>query len=143
MLFQAFLFDGHAVKIPNSHDPFEYELFQSNSATPTHLDKLPNPTTSVFKAPKHKSALAKNKGPKAAKPKAEKAAARTKATNTNTKANANANANAKATPKLTGDLEVEALDDAIANLKNSMAKAEAEKRENTYAFHFTLHTTMY
>ena len=119
-MFQAFLFDGQAVKIPNSHDPFEYELFQSNSATPTHLDKLPNPTMSVFKVPKYKSA-AKNKGPRVAKPKAEKATARAKATTTSS------------TPKQSGGLEVEALDDAIANLKSSMAKAEAEKRENSYA----------
>ena len=125
-MFQAFLLDGQAVKIPNIHDAFEYELFQSNSATPTHLDKLPNSTMSVFRAPKNKSAPAKKQGSKAAKPKAEKATARTKATNAN------------ATPKRSGGLEVEALDDdATATLKNSMAKVEAEKRENTYAIHFT------
>lgn len=71
---------------------------------------------SVFGKPKAKSVAGK-KGAKAPKPKAEKATSRT-----------------KAAPKQRADPEAEALDESIANLKSSIAKAEAEKRDNSYAF---------
>ncbi|KAM7206778.1 hypothetical protein V8F33_000421 [Rhypophila sp. PSN 637] len=108
----SILFDNQTIKIPNSPGPFEYDLFQSNTAAPTQLDKLPNPTMNIFGPPKPKSQAAK-KTTKAAKAKAERPAARAKAN--------------IPTSKPGGDLEVECSDDAVAYLKTSMAKVEAGK----------------
>lgn len=121
------MFDGQAVHIPNSPDSLDYDLFHSNSAAPTVVNKLPQPTMSIFRAPKHRPRMAKAPQPsKAEKP--EKAAARSLTAKPS-----------GSTPRLAAvpDRDVGSVDDedgAIANLKSSYAKVHAEKRENAYVW---------
>jgi RNA polymerase II elongation factor ELL len=112
------LFDGQEVHIPNSPDSFDYDLFYSGSASPTTINKLPQPAMSIFRPPKPKL-----KAPRA--PLKEKAGAR-----------ALASKPSGSTPRLAAvpERDVGSADDdeALANLKNSLAKQQAEKRENAY-----------
>ncbi|KAK0631797.1 hypothetical protein B0T14DRAFT_11552 [Immersiella caudata] len=113
----AFLFAGQEVHIPNSPNSFDYDLFYSGSASPTTISKLPQPAMSIFRQPKPK--------PKAAKApiKSEKPTARALASKTG-----------GSTPRLSTvpdrDTGSANDDEALANLKNSLAKQQAEKREN-------------
>ena len=119
----AFLFDGQAVHIPNSPDSPDYDLFHSSSAAPTVVNKLPQPTMSIFRAPKHKPRTAKAPQPSKAE-KLEKAPVRSLTAKPS-----------GSTPRLAAvpDRDVGSVGDedgAIANLKSSYAKVQAEKREN-------------
>ncbi|KAK3695060.1 hypothetical protein B0T22DRAFT_477760 [Podospora appendiculata] len=115
-------FNDQEVQIPNSPDSFDYDIFYTDAAAPTLVNKLPNPTMSIFKVPKYKSKVPK--APRVSKVEktgsADKAAARALA-----KPNLS-------TPKLAAGSDKDVgVDDAIASLKNSYAKAEADRRENS------------
>ncbi|KAK0657550.1 hypothetical protein B0T16DRAFT_62770 [Cercophora newfieldiana] len=118
----AFLFDGQEVHIPNFPDSFDYDLFHSGSASPAAINKLPQPAMSIFRAPKSKP-----KAPKAPQPSKKEKVEKTGARIPTSKLNAS-------TPRLAAvsdrDLASVGDDEAIANLKSSYAKVQAEKREN-------------
>ncbi|KAK3329446.1 hypothetical protein B0H66DRAFT_25329 [Apodospora peruviana] len=108
----AFLFDDREVRIPKSKEPFEYDLFHSGLAAPTLVNKLPNPTMSIFRVPKYKK-----RGPKAPEVAKSNKAAKT-AGNANSKLNA-------------GSPSDQDLQDAIAELRRAKEKEQADKRENS------------
>ncbi|KAK4181257.1 hypothetical protein QBC36DRAFT_106818 [Triangularia setosa] len=97
----AFLFGDHEVEIPNSPDSYDYDLFYSDAVSPRSLKKLPNPAMGIFKPPRVPR-------PNARKPAAKAPAQKTSSSNT--------------TPISSNEA-----DDAIANLKHSLARKEAEK----------------
>lgn len=97
----AFLFSDHEVKIPNSPDSYDYDLYYSDAVSPRSLKKLPNPAMGVFMPPRVSRPAAKKLASKAPVQK-------TSSSNT--------------TPISSNEA-----DDAIANLKSSLARKEAEK----------------
>ncbi|KAK0731431.1 hypothetical protein B0H67DRAFT_549197 [Lasiosphaeris hirsuta] len=120
---QAFFFDNHEVPIPSQPDSFDYDLY-SSSASPTMVTKLQYPAMSIFTAPKYKPRAPKNTQPAKT---AKAPVSRTIAGKTDS-----------STPKLAAvsdkdfsSAEDEAKSKAIENLKNSFAKKEADKRENS------------
>ncbi|KXX80437.1 hypothetical protein MMYC01_202898 [Madurella mycetomatis] len=122
-----FLFDDREVRIPKSSDLPDYDLYRTSSERPSSANKLPNSTMSIFKAPKPK-AKAKVQKETAPAPKREK-----------TLKTAPDRASEKpsiAPPRSSAGSDKELgsqgnLDDAIANLKSSYAKVEADRRENS------------
>jgi len=118
----AFSFNGQEVVIPNPPDSFDYDLFHSNSASPTAINKLPQPAMSIFRVPKTKP-----RPPKAPQPsRAGKLEI--------TRPRPIASKPSRSTPRLGAvpdkDLGSVEDDEAVATLKSSLAKAQAEKREN-------------
>ncbi|KAK1755003.1 hypothetical protein QBC47DRAFT_301341 [Echria macrotheca] len=109
----AFLFDNQQVVIPNSLESFDYDIFVSNSPHPTTASRLPSPAMSLFKPFKLKPLPATT----SKSSRMEKLAPKPKTS----------------APKLSAlaDKDLEGWEDeAVTNLKNSYAKAEAEKRGN-------------
>ena len=106
------------IRIPNSPDAADYDLYRSNPGAPGVINKLPNPTMSLFTAPRHKTTreikTVKAK-PSSARP---------------------ASASLPLSQDREGSQEGQ-VDDAVLSLKNSLAKAEADRRENSYV-HFLL-----
>ncbi|KAK0751511.1 hypothetical protein B0T18DRAFT_426140 [Schizothecium vesticola] len=120
----AFLLRDRDIKI--SPEPLEYDLFRSTEDNPTAVTKLPQPAMSIFSASRHmKMKPTKAAPPKTTQPKAtktDKPASRTPVPKANS-----------ATPRLGAvpdkDAGLVEEDDALANLKNTYARAEAEKRQ--------------
>lgn len=100
------------IRIPNSPDAADYDLYRSNPGAPGVINKLPNPTMSLFTAPRHKTTreikTVKAK-PSSARP---------------------ASASLPLSQDREGSQEGQ-VDDAVLSLKNSLAKAEADRRENS------------
>jgi len=119
----AFSFDGRDIKIPSSSVSCDYDLFHSSSATPTAIHRLPQPTMSILRNSKPRHQRVARSAYPAKADKADKALVRTPTS-----------VPSGSTPRLSAvsDRDVGSMDDeaAIANLKNSYAKVEAEKREN-------------
>ncbi|KAK1829998.1 hypothetical protein QBC39DRAFT_118362 [Podospora conica] len=120
----AFLLSDRDIKI--SPEPLEYDLFRSTSENPTAVTKLPQPAMSIFHASRHSKAKAtKATQPKATQPKVIKTA--------KPAARPAAPKASSATPRLGAvpdkDAGVIEEDDALTTLKNTYARAEAEKRQ--------------
>ncbi|KAK5663511.1 hypothetical protein OQA88_3941 [Cercophora sp. LCS_1] len=112
----AILFDNQEISIPNSPEYVDYDIYYSSTDAPTAINKLPRPAMSILRAPKPKP-----KAPRALQAaKTDKPAVRTKPNG--------------GTPKVSAVADKDAVaieDEAIANLKNSYAKAEQERRDNS------------
>ncbi|KAK3336944.1 hypothetical protein B0T19DRAFT_396632 [Cercophora scortea] len=116
-------FNDQEVRISNSPDSFDYDLFYTDAATPLLVNKLPNPTMSIFTAPKYKP-----RAPKASRiSKLEKTGSADKAV-----ARAPTRPNISTPKPASGSDKDVGVDDAIASLKSSYAKVEADRRENSY-----------
>ncbi|KAK4193446.1 hypothetical protein QBC35DRAFT_543398 [Podospora australis] len=125
--FPAFLFGDQKILVPDISDCAGYDLFQSDSSEPSEiLNKLPNPTMGLFtplEAPKPKARATK----KAKAPPKSKESAKTSATRAPVQTRKAASSES---PKLSAVPDQDAGDDeaaAIANLKNSLARVEADK----------------
>jgi RNA polymerase II elongation factor ELL len=121
--------DDREIKIPKSSDLPDYDLYRSNSDKPSVVNKLPNPTMSILRfsnaKPKTKTLKAQAPAAKGAKP------TKTVIERSSAKASVPVARSSAGSDRELGSQE--SLDDAIANLKSSYAKVEADKRENSYA----------
>ncbi|KAL2023671.1 hypothetical protein VTK56DRAFT_1828 [Thermocarpiscus australiensis] len=121
-----FLFSDREIRIPKSPEASGYDLFYSNSENPSSVNRLPNQTMSIFDTLRNK--------PKIRAPKALKVQGKGEKTVKTAPARASTKpTNAASKPPVASVKEPssqDTLDSAVANLKSSLAKAEAEKREN-------------
>ncbi|KAL2262166.1 hypothetical protein VTK26DRAFT_2277 [Humicola hyalothermophila] len=129
-----FLLDGREIRIPKSPDPSGYDLLRSDSGNPSSASRLPNKTMSIFKPSKAKPKAKAPKLLKATKGAAKGADTAITARTTNTApvrpGEGPNNLASKTAPKSDLDSNSQGkLDDAIENLKSSLAKAkEGEKK---------------
>ena len=120
---QAFIFDGDEISIANPPDSFDFDLFYTNTTSPTSLKRLENPAMSIFRSPKFRP-----KAPKAAK--TAKAPVAGKAVSQASTKSSNSTPTAAVSQEK--DHVTETLDDAITQLQNRYAQVEADKLENAY-----------
>lgn len=120
------MFDNREIRIPKSPDPSGYDLFRTNSENPSSASRLPNKTMSIlnFSSTKAKA--------KAAKPlKGAKGIAKGADTKAPVKASNKLNSTV---PKVACKADLDSspqdkLDDAIENLKSSLAKAKGGEKK--------------